>query len=162
MSKTQWAMAEAIPDVDTPPAAKAAAKQGEDKPNLPPPEARLVGALVTPVDGDPNELLKFRFLCRGGALLIVGPAGVGKSTLAMQAALCWAIERDFFGIVPARPLRSLMIQSENDEGDLAEMRDGVLAGLGARGHRGRAHCAGLLRPGRRAAAGETSARPIVD
>lgn len=140
MSKTQWVNAEAIPQADTPPAAK----QGEDKPKPPPPEARLVGALKMPIDGDPNELLKFRFLCRGGALLIVGPAGVGKSTLAMQAALCWAIERDFFGIVPARPLRSLMIQSENDEGDLAEMRDGVLAGLGFTEQERATACASVL------------------
>ena len=38
--------------------------------------------------------------------------------------------RPLFGIVPARPLKSLLIQAENDEGDLAEMRDGVIAGYG--------------------------------
>lgn len=59
-------------------------------------------------------------------MLLVGPAGVGKSTLQMQASLCWGIGREFFGIHPARPLKSLHIQSENDHGDLAEMRDGVL------------------------------------
>jgi hypothetical protein len=39
------------------------------------------------------------------------------------------VGRPLFDIVPARPLKSLLIQAENDEGDLAEMRDGVIAGL---------------------------------
>lgn len=78
---------------------------------------------------DPDELLKHRFLSKGGGLLLVGPTGVGKSSLAMQLALMWALGRPCFGIVPARPLKSLMIQAENDDGDLAEMRDGVIAGL---------------------------------
>ncbi len=78
---------------------------------------------------DPTELLRNRFLCRGGGMLLVGPTGVGKSSLSMQAMILWALGRPAFGIVPARPLKSLLIQAENDEGDLAEMRDGVIAGL---------------------------------
>jgi hypothetical protein len=85
-----------------------------------------------PPGADPDELLRNRFLCRGGGMLLVGPTGIGKSTFAMQFALCCTLGRPFFGIQPARPLRVLIIQSENDEGDLAEMRDGVLAGLGFR------------------------------
>jgi hypothetical protein len=79
---------------------------------------------------DPDELLRDRYLCRGGTLLFAGPTGVGKSSLIMQALILWALGRDLFGIRPARPLRSLLIQAENDDGDLAEMRDGVLHGLG--------------------------------
>jgi len=63
-------------------------------------------------------------------MLVVGPTGIGKSTSTMQAALCWAVGREHFGVVPARPLRSLIIQSENDHGDLAEMRDGIFNGVG--------------------------------
>ena len=70
-----------------------------------------------------------RFLCRGGGLLLVGPTGVGKSSAGMQAAVSWALGRPFFGIPAVRPLRSLIIQAENDDGDMAEMRDGVFAGL---------------------------------
>ena len=81
------------------------------------------------VANDPSELLRHRFLCRGGGLLLVGPTGIGKSSLAMQAMIFWALGRPAFGICPARPLKSLLIQAENDDGDLAEMRDGVLAGL---------------------------------
>ena len=100
----------------------------EPKPDGPP-EAKLLSALVAHVTDDPNELLKKRFLCRGGGLLLVGPTGIGKSSLAMQAMILWAIGLPLFGIEPVKPLKSLLIQAENDEGDLAEMRDGVMAGL---------------------------------
>jgi hypothetical protein len=95
----------------------------------PAPIAKPLGLLERPVNGDPGELLKYRFLCRGGGLLLVGPTGIGKSSLGMQAAILWAIGREMFGIKPVKPLKSLIIQAENDEGDLAEMRDGVIAGL---------------------------------
>ena len=100
----------------------------EEKP-LGPPEAKLLSALVRHPDGDPNELLRHRYLCRGAGLLLVGPTGIGKSSLAMQAMILWAIGKPMFEIQPAKPLKSLLIQAENDEGDLAEMRDGVMAGL---------------------------------
>ena len=132
MNQTQWAELNDIPEVAGKPARSATSSASgaeEEKPKLPPPEAVGIGLLQTPVLNDPNELLKHRYLCRGGGMLLVGPAGVGKSTLQMQASLCWGIGREFFGIHPARPLKSLLIQSENDHGDLAEMRDGVLDGL---------------------------------
>ncbi|MGD0539669.1 MAG: AAA family ATPase [Verrucomicrobiota bacterium] len=97
---------------------------------LAPPPARRLGELVLPPDNDPDELLKYRFLCRGGGMLLVGPTGVGKSALAMQAMILWAVGREAFGIKPTRPLKSLLVQAENDDGDLAEMRDGVIRGLG--------------------------------
>ena len=94
-----------------------------------PPEAKLLSALVRHADRDPNELLRHRYLCRGAGLLLVGPTGIGKSSLAMQAMILWAIGKSLFGIDTVKPLKSLLIQAENDEGDLAEMRDGVMAGL---------------------------------
>lgn len=78
---------------------------------------------------DPAELLKHRFLCEGGGALLVAPTGVGKSSFAMQAVLCWATGIPALGIHPARPLKSWVIQAENDEGDLVEERDGIAAGL---------------------------------
>lgn len=145
MSKTQWADKLDIPDVQPQPGpATNGAAQGEQKPKQPPPKVVPIGALDTPPAHDPNELLKYRYLCRGGGMLVVGPTGVGKSSLGMQAALCWAIGREFFGIAPARPLRSLLIQSENDDGDLAEMRDGVLKGLAFTEEERAAACTNLL------------------
>jgi hypothetical protein len=78
---------------------------------------------------DPAELIKDRYLCRRGALLLCGPSGIGKSSLAMQLALAWAVGKSAFGFTPTGKLKSLFIQAENDDGDIAEMRDGVLRGL---------------------------------
>ena len=39
---------------------------------------------------DPRNLLGRRFLCRGGALLLAGPTGVGKSSLLLN---------DFVGMI---------------------------------------------------------------
>lgn len=96
----------------------------------PPPKARLLSELVQPTrNDDPDELLRSRFLCCGGGMLLCGPTGIGKSSLDMQFRIHWALGRGCFGITAARPLKSLLIQAENDDGDLAEMRDGVIAGL---------------------------------
>ncbi|HZM04732.1 MAG TPA: AAA family ATPase [Candidatus Saccharimonadales bacterium] len=92
-------------------------------------DARSIGELELPGADDPNELLKERFLCRGGGLLLVGPTGVGKSSLSMQMAVCFSLGNHFFGIMPAAPLRSLIVQAENDDGDMAEMFQGVCRGM---------------------------------
>jgi hypothetical protein len=77
---------------------------------------------------DPNTLLGDRWLCRGGSCLVVGQTGIGKSSFSMQAMIAWALGEPLFGITPKRPLRSLIIQAENDDGDLVEMFRGVLRG----------------------------------
>jgi len=98
-----------------------------EKPVLP--EAKALSGLERCGENDTTELLKHRFLCRGGGLLLAGPTGAGKSSLILQAAVLWALGRPFAGIEPNGPLKTLIIQAENDEGDLAEMRDGVMLGL---------------------------------
>jgi hypothetical protein len=94
------------------------------------PIARTLDEFVRPMGNDPAELLKHRYLCKGGGLLLVGPTGHGKSSLAMQLMIKWALGQAVFGLEPARPLKSLLIQAENDDGDLAEMKAGVFNGLG--------------------------------
>jgi len=47
----------------------------------------------------------------------------------MQLMIKWALGQPVFGLEPARPLKSLLIQAENDDGDLAEMKTGVFNGL---------------------------------
>lgn len=80
-------------------------------------------------ENDPNRLLGARWLCRGGSALLVGPSGVGKSSLTMQVACLLATGSPIFGIPVVRPLKVLVVQAENDEGDLAEMLAGVRDGL---------------------------------
>ena len=77
---------------------------------------------------DPNNILGNRWLCKGGSLLIVGQSGTGKSSLMMQAAVHWALGRDFFGIKPVKPLRSVILQAENDALDMGEALQDVVSG----------------------------------
>jgi hypothetical protein len=101
----------------------------ESEPASPPPQVRKLSELIRLNGDDPNELLKHRFLCTGAGLLLAGPTGIGKSAFGLQCAVLWALGKPCFEIAPARGLRSLLIQAENDDNDLAEMRDGILAGL---------------------------------
>lgn len=70
-----------------------------------------------------------RYLCRGGAMLFIGPSGIGKSTAGAQMDIMWALGKSAFGIPAARPLRILTIQAENDIGDLTIMARGILGAL---------------------------------
>ena len=76
-------------------------------------------------ENDPTTLLGNRWVCQGGQLLLVGQSGIGKSSLSVQAAMTWALGMPFFGIKPIRPLKSLIVQAENDGGDMAEIVQGV-------------------------------------
>jgi 5S rRNA maturation endonuclease (ribonuclease M5) len=94
-----------------------------------PPTAKRLSELARRTANDPSELLRDGYLCRGGGALWVAQTGIGKSVAEMQAAISWATGKPFFGIKPTRPLKSLIVQAENDDGDLAEFRDGIIAGL---------------------------------
>jgi hypothetical protein len=78
---------------------------------------------------DPNSIVGWRWLCRGGNCLWSGGAGYGKSTLMTQFAIYWATGAPCFGVKPARALKSLIIQSENDDFDVSEQYNGVLSGI---------------------------------
>jgi hypothetical protein len=84
-------------------------------------------------ENDETEIFAKRFLCRKGGMLLVSATGQGKSTLLVQASYLWTLGRGAFGLVPAKPLKILFIQAENDDGDLREMLQGVERGLGAAG-----------------------------
>lgn len=73
-----------------------------------------------PIDQE-AELIRHRFLCKAGSMLLVGPTGVGKSVLLMQLMYRWAVGMSFLGIEPARPLRSIIYNAENDTEDMQEM-----------------------------------------
>jgi len=80
---------------------------------------------------DPNCVIGFkdgkttRFLCKGHAAWIIAPSGAGKSSLHMRLARDMASGKDFFGVKGRGPLRVLVVQAENDQGDMAEMAQGM-------------------------------------
>lgn len=96
---------------------------------LPLPEVRSAQSLCQTPPSDGDTLIRDRFLCRGGGLVLAGPSGVGKSTLT--AGLCAAFARgeSYLGIEPAGQLKILVIQAENDDGDLYEQLKGAIGGV---------------------------------
>jgi RecA-family ATPase len=78
---------------------------------------------------DPSSLIGDRFLCKGSAFIISGQSGIGKSSFGLQMLMCWCVGRDFFGIKAKEPLRIMVVQSENDLGDMAEPFNGIIKGL---------------------------------
>jgi hypothetical protein len=83
------------------------------------------------VDHDPNAVVGWhegrttRYLCKGYGAWLISQSGIGKSTLAWQQSICLVLNRPFCGICPVRPLRVLIVQSENDIGDNAETLQGI-------------------------------------
>lgn len=74
----------------------------------------------TPPEDKSDNLLGDRFLTREGSWLIAAQSGVGKSVLAMQMAVLFALGRDFYGLKPVGPLKVAIIQAENNKLDLVE------------------------------------------
>lgn len=87
-------------------------------PSLPP---RGLSNFKIPADTDRSVLLGHRYLNRGDGAVLVGTSGMGKSALCLQLAITWALGRECFGVKPNGPLRSLILQSEDSDGDIAEM-----------------------------------------
>ena len=104
-------------------------KSGEtpvDQPKPPAIPARSIDSFAVPADDDPTVLLGNRYLCRGDGLVLSSASGMGKSALVIQAAVHWALGRPFMGIKPNGCLRSLIIQSEDSDGDIGEVWASVL------------------------------------
>ena len=83
-------------------------------------------------DNDPDALFKNRWLSKGGSLMLASGAGVGKSTLLTQLVIGWANphRRDIhLGMEPLKPLKSAVLQVENDLGDVSEAFGGVVEGF---------------------------------
>ncbi len=80
---------------------------------------------------DPNALVGWhddkitRYQCRSFGGWIIGQSGIGKSTLGEQQCFLFALQKPFCGIMALRPLRSLIVQAENDIGDCAEAQQGI-------------------------------------
>jgi len=91
-------------------------------------------ALFWNSEKDPDALLGNRWLCKGGSCLWIGGSGIGKSVLTIQAAITWSTQASFFGIEPWKALKSTIIQSENDFGDVAESMQGIISGMTLESH----------------------------
>ena len=83
----------------------------------------------TPKEDKSDNLLGNRFLTREGSWLIVAQSGVGKSVLAMQMAICFALGRDLWGLKPIKPLKVAIIQAENNKLDLVEPLQSICENL---------------------------------
>lgn len=82
---------------------------------------RSVVDFTVPEDGDRSVLLGDRYLNRGDGAVLSSTSGMGKSSLSLQMAVLWALGRPAFGIRPNGPLTSIIIQSEDSDGDVAEV-----------------------------------------
>ena len=102
-----------------------------------PPKRKLSGKLIPlgqfpdpiPEKDNPAALFRNGWLRKGGGAFLIAPSGVGKSVLTVQAAICWALGKPFFGICPVRPLKIVVVQAEDDREEVAEFRNSVRHGL---------------------------------
>lgn len=81
---------------------------------------------------DPNSVIgNFRWLNKGSSMLIVSQSGVGKSSFALQFMISLTVNLDkgFFGIKAHKPLKVVMLQAENDLGDVAEAYQDIVSGM---------------------------------
>jgi RecA-family ATPase len=104
------------------------AEQASASDELPDPMPSIAELRTFDPTKDPNNLVGDRFLCKGSAFIISGQSGIGKSSFGLQMALCWAVGRDFFGVKAVRSLKVMIVQSENDLGDMAEAVTGITNG----------------------------------
>jgi hypothetical protein len=73
-------------------------------------------------DDDESMLLgRGRYIGRGDSALVVSSSGMGKSSFSVQWAVCAALGRSFLGIHTRKPIKSLIIQAEDSDGDIAEV-----------------------------------------
>ncbi len=74
---------------------------------------------------DNDILLGDGFLEREGAVLLAGPSGIGKSSIAMQMGCCWACGKDAFDLEPPKAHRVAMIQHEDSRNDLVRQSEAL-------------------------------------
>jgi hypothetical protein len=74
-----------------------------------------------------DSLLENRALERGQGGLLFGPSGCGKSTLGFQMCCCWSAGMTGAHIAPVKPLRIVILQTEDSVNDLREYREGILS-----------------------------------
>ena len=83
----------------------------------------------TTEESDSDCLFQNRWLCKGGCGTLVSTSGIGKSSFVMQAAIQWGAGMEMVGIRPTRPIKTLLIQAEDDDYDLAWFKNGARIGF---------------------------------
>jgi hypothetical protein len=78
---------------------------------------RSLGDFIDIAIDQESNLLGNRWLTREGSLFVVAPSGHGKSSFCIQCMINWSIGRVAFGFKPSRPLKILMLESEDDDAD---------------------------------------------
>ena len=78
---------------------------------------------------DPDCLFQNRWLNKGNCGLLISTSGIGKSAFVMQAAVHWGKGESTPGIRPTHPLKTLIVQAEDDDYDIVCFRDGSRIGL---------------------------------
>lgn len=78
---------------------------------------------------DPDCLFQNRWLNKGNCGLLISTSGIGKSAFIMQAAVHWGKGESMLGICPTRPLKTLIVQAEDDDYDIVCFRNGTRTGL---------------------------------
>lgn len=78
-----------------------------------------------------DTLIGRRWLCKGDIAILSSTSGMGKSSLGFQLACHWALAlAPFDAFHPNGPQPSLFVQSEDSDGDVAEMRHSIYHGMG--------------------------------
>lgn len=88
------------------------------KPNI---AGRPLFSFKIPDPNDPSIILGNRYLNQGDGAVLSSTSGMGKSAMAIQMCTMWSLAMAPFGIKPSRALRILLIQSEDSDGDVAEV-----------------------------------------
>lgn len=84
-------------------------------------DSRPIFSYEIPPDGHASILLGKRYLNRGDSAVLVSTSGMGKSAMAIQMAIELALNRGPFGIQGNGSLSSLIVQSEDSDGDIGEV-----------------------------------------
>lgn len=92
-------------------------------------EGRALDSFSAVAKSDRSILLGNRYLNRGDGAILSSTSGMGKSSMSIQMGAHWALGRSFHGIPSNGVLRSLYIQSEDSDGDVAEIKESVFAGM---------------------------------
>lgn len=78
---------------------------------------------------DPDCLFRNHWLNKGNCGLLISGSGIGKSVFVIQTAVHWGKGESMLGICPTRPLKTLIVQSEDDDYDIVWFRNGTRTGL---------------------------------